>query len=143
MIRIIKGKKYNTETANLCGSWDNGRGYTDFSHVSEELYQKRTGEFFLYGEGGPMSRYSRSTGQNSWSGDERITPLSFEEARAWAEEHLSADEYEATFGEVTEDGETKGVLYSLPVTAIDKVKRTALARKCSASKVIEDLIATL
>ncbi|MCR5718682.1 MAG: hypothetical protein K6F80_06595, partial [Oscillospiraceae bacterium] len=87
--------------------------------------------------------YSKSVGQNCWSGDERIIPMTFDEAQEWAEEHLEAEEYEAIFGEVSEDGETKGVLYSLPLSAIEKVKRIATERRCSASKVIEDLISTL
>ena len=143
MQKIINGKKYNTETAEMVGEYWNGRSPSDFSHVSEELYKKRTGEFFLYGEGGPMTKYKVTVGTNSWSGGESIVPLTFEEAREWAEEHLEVDEYEAIFGEVTEDGETKGVMYSLPVAAIDRVKKVAIERRCSASKVIADLIETL
>ncbi len=143
MQKIIKGKKYNTETAEKVGNWWNGCSASDFNYVEETLYKKRTGEFFLYGEGGARSRYSKSVGQNCWSGDERIIPMTFDEAQEWAEEHLEAEEYEAIFGEVSEDGETKGVLYSLPISAIEKVKRIATERRCSASKVIEDLISTL
>jgi|LSQX01.3.fsa_nt_gb hypothetical protein len=102
MKKIINGKRYDTSTAKLVGkaSYSN-RG--DFAYWSEELYLKRTGEFFIYGEGGPLSRYSRSTGQNQWSGGEKIIPLSIREAQEWAEEHLDGDEYEAIFGEVDED----------------------------------------
>lgn len=143
MQKIIKGKKYNTETAEEVGSWWNGRSTRDFSYCKERLYKKRTGEFFLYGIGGPMTKYKRYIDANSWEGGEQIIPMSFDEARDWAEEHLEAEEYEAIFGEVSEDGETKGVLYSLPISAIEKVKRVATERRCSASKVIEDLISTL
>ena len=73
MKKIINGKRYDTETANLCGNTSYSyRG--DFHFWREELYQKRTGEFFLYGEGGPMTKYSVSTGQNTWSGGEKIIP---------------------------------------------------------------------
>lgn len=101
MVKIINGKRYDTETAKLVGetSYSNR---TDFSFWAEELYLKRTGEFFLYGEGGPASRYSRSTGQNQWSGGEKIEPLTLQEAQEWAEEYLDADEYEALF-QVEED----------------------------------------
>ena len=68
--------------------------------------------------------------------------MTFEEARRWAEEHLEAEEYEEIFGEV-EEGGMKGVMYSLPITAIERVKRVAQERRCSASQVIEDLIKTL
>ncbi len=101
MKKIINGKRYDTNTAKLIGetSYSNR---TDFAYWSEELYQKRTGEFFLYGEGGPMSKYARSTGQNSWSGGKKIIPLTIEEAQEWAEKYLDADEYEALF-EAEED----------------------------------------
>ena len=102
MKKIINGKKYNTETAKMVGSWSNNRSYCDFSCCEEMLYKKRTGEFFLYGEGGPMSKYSVSCGQNSWSGGAEIIPMTESEAKKWAEEHLGADEYEEIFGEVEE-----------------------------------------
>lgn len=101
MKKIINGKKYDTTTATRVGSYSfsNSR---DFNHFSEELYCKTTGEYFLYGEGGPNSKYSRTVGQNEWSGGEEITPLTEEEARKWAEKHLTGDEYEDIFGEVEE-----------------------------------------
>ncbi len=101
MKKIINGKRYDTGTAKLIGeaSYSNR---TDFNYWSEELYQKRTGEFFIYGEGGPASKYSRSTGQNQWSGGEKIIPLTIKEAKEWAEKYLDADEYEILF-EVEED----------------------------------------
>jgi hypothetical protein len=77
--------------------------YGNFSQFSETLYRKKTGEFFLYGEGGPMTKYAVAEGSNSWRGGSRIMPLSFHEAREWAEEHLSGEEYEAIFGKVVEE----------------------------------------
>lgn len=101
MKKIIKGKLYDTDTARRLGGDEGGEG---FSHWSEELYQKRTGEFFLYGEGGAMTKYAVALGDNSWGGGEKIMPLTFETARQWAEEHLSADAYAREFG-VPEEGE--------------------------------------
>jgi hypothetical protein len=105
MKKIINGKRYDTETAQLIGSTSYSNR-TDFYFWSEELYRKKTGEFFLYGEGGPASKYSRSTGQNSWSGGEKIAPLTREEAQEWAEKYLDADEYEEVFGRI-EEGKTQ------------------------------------
>jgi hypothetical protein len=100
MKKIINGKKYDTDTAKSMLSWSNDR--TDFSYCHEELYRKKTGGFFLYGSGGPMSKYTKSCGDNCWSGAEEIIPLTEVEARKWAEEHGDADDYEAIFGEVEE-----------------------------------------
>lgn len=102
MRKIINGKKYDTETAKEIGSRFSGESRQDFSYVEETLYRKRTGEFFLYGSGGPASRYAVRTGQNSWSGGSKIIPLSTQEARHWAEQYLTPDDFEAVFGAVTE-----------------------------------------
>lgn len=105
MKKIINGKRYDTETAQLIGSASYSNR-TDFRFWSEELYRKKTGEFFLYGEGGPASKYSRQIEQNSWSGGKEITPLTREEAQEWAEKYLDADEYEEVFGRI-EEGKTQ------------------------------------
>lgn len=97
MKKIINGKRYDTETAGLIGEWGNGLSHSDFNRCEESLYKKRTGEYFLYGKGGAMTKYSKPTGQNSWSGGEDINSLTIEDAKEWAEKHLTADEYEAEF----------------------------------------------
>jgi hypothetical protein len=97
MKRIINGKKYDTDTAKNLGS----AGYShpgDFAFWSERLYRKRTGEYFLHGIGGAMSKYARRIGLNEWSGGEEIIPLSLEEAQKWAEKHLEVEEFELIFG---------------------------------------------
>lgn len=101
MKKIINGKKYDTATAKALYTMNSG-ALGDFEHVSETLYIKKTGEYFLYGEGGPMSRYARSAGQNCWSGGEAITPITEAKARAWAEKYMDGDEFESIFGEVDE-----------------------------------------
>ena len=100
MKKIINGKKYDTETAKCCGSFSKNEG--SFTYCCEELYKKKTGEFFLYGKGGPISKYSQSCGQNCWSGGSDIVPLTETQARKWMEEHEDADTYEQLFGEVEE-----------------------------------------
>lgn len=101
MKKIINGRKYDTGTAEKLGE----RSYSyrgDFNFVSEELYRKKTGEFFLYGEGGGMTQYASRVDSNCWTGGEDIIPLTEKEAKEWAERFLDADEYEAIFGEVQE-----------------------------------------
>ena len=102
MRKIIKGKMYDTETATEVGSFSNAGSFRDFTHMEETLYRKRNGEFFLFGEGGPMTKYAVTIGQNSWSGGSRITPLTENQAREWAEECLNVDEYISLFGDVDE-----------------------------------------
>lgn len=101
MKKIIKGRKYDTETAKEIACWSNGYLCSDFNHCKETLYLKKTGEYFLYGEGGALTQYSRSVFGGSIGGS-RIIPLTEEDVKEWAMEHLECDEYEALFGEVEE-----------------------------------------
>lgn len=92
MKRIIDGKVYNTETATLIGEWGNNLSSSDFRNIFEGLYRTKKGAYFLAGSGGPMTRYSRRVGDMTAGGD-NVFVLSELEARTWAEEHLSTEEY--------------------------------------------------
>lgn len=140
MKKILGGKLYNTETAKQVGVWSNGGSCRDFSHIEESLYQKKTGEFFLFGEGGPRTKYAESAGQNQWTGGSQIIPLTWEAARQWAEQHLDADDYEAIFGPVTEDDSRATVTLSLSTSAVERAKRVAVQKNLSLSSYIESLI---
>ena len=140
MKKIIKNKVYDTETAQEVGSWSNGGTWRDFNHIEETLYRKKTGEYFLFGEGGANTKYAESVGLNSWSGGERIIPMTFETASAWAQEKLSWEEYESIFGAVVEDETKKLVAYNLTVSAIEKLKRLSEVQARSASDILNELI---
>ena len=101
MKKIINGRMYNTDTAELMGEWYNGLSRTDFWYCEEKLYLKKTGEYFLYGRGGARSRWSEWV-CNCVGEGEGIIPLTITMAKEWAECNLSADEYEEIFGEVEE-----------------------------------------
>ena len=101
MKRIINGKKYDTDTAREVAVWDNCRDATDFAYVEQHLYRKRTGEYFLYGFGGPHSSYAEHK-HGAWQFGSAITPLTDNKARKWGEAHMDVDAYEAEFGEVEE-----------------------------------------
>ena len=101
MKKIINGKLYNTETAKEVATYSNGYPGSDFRVIDETLYQKRTGEYFLHGEGGPMTRYAKEV----WGGvgyGEEIIPVTEARAKEWILEHCSADTYMELFGEVEE-----------------------------------------
>ena len=101
MKRIINGKKYDTNTATKVADYWNGYGASDFNYVSEELYLKNTGEYFLACKGGPLTQYVQYSGGNRTNGEE-IVPMTPEEAKKWAAEKLDVDLYETIFGEVEE-----------------------------------------
>ena len=143
MKKVINGKVYDTDTAKKCGDWDNGYYTNDFHFCAETLYQKKTGEFFLHGDGNANSKYSRSCGQNEWCGDEKIIPMAYDQAQKWAEEHLTGDEYIAIFGEPEEDEEKAQIHINLSKGAISKLKQAAQKNGLTVSAYIEQLISDL
>lgn len=140
MKRIIKGRLYDTDTAKELGWYENIADVRNFNHFSETLYRKKTGEFFLHGEGGPATKYSQRVDQNSWSGGEDIIPLSVENARIWAEEHLSADDYEKIFGAVSEDEEDILLTFKAPAALDRKLSDKAAELGISKSELLRQLI---
>lgn len=141
MKKIINGKLYDTETAKKVAEWSKNCARNDFSYYEEELYSKKTGEFFLYGEGNAASPYNEYS-YGSYTGGEKIVPLTYEEAREWAERKLDADEYIELFGEPEEaenDGKQKLNLY-LPSAIVDKAKRESAKKGVSVSEYISELI---
>lgn len=141
MKKIINGKVYDTEKAKEMASWSNGGTWRDFSHVEETLYRKKTGEYFLFGEGGPMTQYAERVEQNGWSGGSRIMPMTYAEATKWAEEHLDGDDYEAIFGEVVEDESKVTVTYRLSASTVETVKRRAAEAGIGISEYLESVLA--
>lgn len=127
MKRIINGKLYDTETAREVGAWDNGLGSSDFGLVEETLYRKRTGEYFLHGWGGAASRYAKQVGTSTWGAGAEITPMTYDEAREWAEGHLGADEYQEEFGPAPEG---EGEAAHIHVT-VSEAARRALDSECA------------
>lgn len=124
MKKIINGRLYDTDTAKELGV-DCYSNIRDFHYWSERLYQKRTGEFFMHGEGGPLSHYAVSTGDNTWSGGEKIIPLTAAKAREWAEEHLDADAYEAVFGLPNEDADPVTLSIQIPADLNAQIRQAA------------------
>ena len=91
MRRIINGKAYDTDTAKQIAKYDNGLLPDDFDYIEETLYLKKTGEYFILGEGGARSKYSVTT----------FVPITEESAKKWVEEKANGL-YEEIFGECEE-----------------------------------------
>ncbi len=142
MNKVINGKRYDTEKAERVGERDNGLFPGDLDYYSETLYKKRTGEFFLHAEGGPRSRCAKRVG-SGWAGGEELCPLPFEEARAWAEGNLTADEYAGLFGEPDDGGETVAAMLKLSASAKARLEREAAKTGKTQSAIVEELIGTL
>ena len=142
MRKIINGKAYDTATAAIGGEWDNEVGVTDFTYYHEALYRKRTGEYFIHGEGNAQSKYAVHR-YGMWGSGEAITPLSYEEARQWAEDKLTAHFYEAEFGEVVEDDSQVVASYRVSASTKAAIQREAARTGETQGQVIDRLAKAL
>ena len=89
----INGKTYNTDTAKLVGYYKTPLTYSDFGFYMESLYRKRTGEYFLHGDGGPMTKYAKSCADGSIGWGEAIIPMTEAKAAKWLERRKDSDNY--------------------------------------------------
>jgi hypothetical protein len=143
MKKVIRGRLYDTETAREVACISGGAEYSnDFDYWEETLYQKRTGEYFIYGCGGALSKYAKHCGSNS-SWGERIIPLTYDEAQKWAENNLSCDHYISEFGIPEEDYSKVRVNINISVRNFEKIKVLAAKSDKSVSGFIDDLIQSL
>lgn len=100
--RIINGKRYNTDTAQLIASYDNGM-QGDFSWYHEALYRTPRGNWFIVGKGGGMSPYNKRCGNNCWTGATELIPVQENWVRQWLEQHRHDAALEEHFGSSIED----------------------------------------
>ena len=137
MNKIINGKSYNTDKAKRLARWDNGMSPSDFEYYTEALYVKKTGEYFLYGEGGGNSKYGEWHG-NSGGPGEAIEPLTLSDAKKWAE-RLDGDEYESIFGDIEEapdNTDQQLISMLLPIVILDALKAKKEATGMNVSSLI-------
>lgn len=137
---------YDTETAKKLAEY---RHNYDDAAYTEMLYKKRTGEYFLYGEGGPASSWAQPIegDAGAYASGEDIKPLTHEQAQRWFEkanhddDNLAPDKvYDREFGEPKKDEPNETTSISLSRTAKRKLEQMALKQGTSQSKVVENLI---
>ena len=91
MKKIIDGLLYDNEADNVepIAQAESTAQRGDFTWWKEWLYRTESGRFFLYGEGGPRSRYAKAYAGGA-SGSSDIRALSEDEAYDWMERHAPA-----------------------------------------------------
>ena len=136
MKKVIGGKVYDTATARELGYYEySNRG--DFGYYREVLYQKRTGEFFLYGEGGGASRYAQRVEQSGWGWGERVIPLAIDAAREWVEKHLDGEDYERIFGLPDEgDRSVTAISANIPAALVAAARNRAATEGTTVTAII-------
>ena len=123
MNKVINGKRYDTETARQLGLYENMADNRNFGYWCETLYRTKSGNYFLYCEGGGNSKYGEWHGDSGGYG-EKIEPYSLEQAQKWAEQYLDGDEYEAIFGGLGDlpAEESEQIKISLPVNILRELR---------------------
>ena len=109
---IQNGKRYNTDSAKLLAAGAD----------NVNLYQKKTGEYFLCDE-------------------RRVRSLTTQQAQEWAEKRLTAEECGRLFGEAAE----QGVQLCLKINGHERriLREAAKVRGVSVSDMVRELIAGL
>jgi hypothetical protein len=102
MRKIIDGKRYDTETATHVANFWNGYPKNDFKFEDSDLYVTRSGNWFLAGRGGPMSRWSAISGNMSTYGC-GIAPMTREQAREMLEQEGMTSAIEKHFSTEIQD----------------------------------------
>lgn len=125
MKKVINNKVYDTDTATYLAWWENQFHPGDFDWKREELYRKKTGEYFLHGEGGAMSEYARPADSSSgnWvQGGQKIVLLTYEQANEWAKNHLDTEEYMELFGIKDDNEEIESTYIRINLSVNDRKK---------------------
>ncbi|MCD7730450.1 MAG: hypothetical protein LUI05_03015 [Oscillospiraceae bacterium] len=135
MVKYYNNKMYDTDKAIKLCQRSGGSGSAEFA---EELYRKRTGEFFLHGSGGALSNYAQRNTDGTLVQGERIIPISYAQAREWVRAYAT-DKFDDIFG-VSEDDTKIRVSIMLSIRAIDYAKQEAARRKQTISSYLEGLI---
>lgn len=103
MKKVINGLRYDTDTAKVVASNDNGYYRNDFFYCEETIYKTAKGNYFLHGEGGAASPYSRICGSNSSCGGEDIILLTESEVIEYLEQWNRVDKLEEFFPSYIQD----------------------------------------
>lgn len=111
MMKLIKGRKYNTDTATKLIEYKIGLG------PKQALFLKRTGEFFLF------------------INDKKIIPLKDDEARQWVKGN-APELYDEIFNE--KDGNQKAdTHFMIEKSLLRKAKIAAVEKNISLGTLIE------
>lgn len=129
---------YRTSTSHKVGTWNNGAD-NKLDAITETLYRKvtNTSTYFLHGRGGARTQYAR-TRKGTLIAGEDIVPLTFEEARAWAEGHLTETEFQAEFC-LSEDKGSERFNLRIPSATASKIRIIAKQRNTTISAVVTEL----
>ena len=138
---IQKGRsrqRYDTDTAKIIAVYESGPPGSD-DWWKETIYRKKTGEYFLYGEGGILTKYGHPPGNTEKEEHGKIIPLSAEKVFEWCSLHPSARGSQEIL-DISSDTEKKTVTFRLSGAARNIVADMAAEKGITKSEVIETMI---
>lgn len=130
MKKTIDGSQYNTETAKMLGKYENMKNRQSPGFYSETLFLTRSGKYFLHGTGGSQSFY-RAVG-------EEIQPMLPQDAAAWAEKHLTPEEYAKLFEDTGAEDEKVTLMAQVSGACKKKLQRIKEATGKTFGEIIEE-----
>ena len=139
MRKVIDGHVYDSDKAHEVGRWDNGQAHGDLDAVMETLHRTKAGLDFVHGEGGARTQYSRQDSLGGWTGGESVTPLPADDARRWAERHLTGEECEAEWG-TPDEGEGRVMSVRVPESTYRAIRRAAADSGRTMGEVVTDAV---
>jgi len=124
MKKVINSKVYDTEKAQLIAEAHHDNVYdSDGNSLKQWLYQKKTGEYFVYAVGAAIEL--QNIFQHGYKPNAGIYPLTYEQAQRWAERELTADQWESVFGDPEDDDTQVSVNLSMTAKAANTLKQNA------------------
>ena len=130
---------YRTSTSHKVGTWSNGAD-NKLDAIEETLYRKitRASTYFIHGKGGARTQYAKSKKGTLIAGEDiRLVP--FAEAKKWAEEHLTEDEFKAEFC-LAEEGWQDRFNLRIPSATASKIRIAAKERNTTISAIVTELV---
>jgi len=103
MKAIIDGKRYDTDTAELIFTWDNGHYTSDFGYREKSLYRTNKGKYFILHSGGAMTDMGVRAPGGGTSGSKTIVPVSDFDAFGFLCSHDGEEDAEKLFPAMIED----------------------------------------
>ncbi len=97
--QLIDGKLYDTENSTNLASWSNGHPRESDLWIEETLYKTAEGDYFICGERGAVTPYSKRNEERHAGSS--IRPITKHEAAEWTalrnEKDLLENEFQKTW----------------------------------------------
>lgn len=128
MRKILQNKVYDTDTASkiMSVTLEAERSRDKKDIVTESLYRKRTGEFFLVRE----DMYGT-----------KVLPQTYNDAKAWGiNNQMPQETIKSAFWESDSSPKKEALLISIPASMISRLRMEASSRNMSVSGLLEEII---